>query len=195
MTANPQLTNDELREIARLHLRALPGDILPQLGAWYLTFFYKYLGKSPFEKIIAARDENNQIKGACALSFSQSNLMRRVLKHTFLPLVLAGLKASCTSWAFLKTAFLVLAGSPPKDSSANITYIFVDPDYASRGLGRQLLSEAEKEARQAGHRSLSVKTSSQGDNRALDFYKQNGFLERTSLVFAGRPYKILEKAI
>src|SRR3954447_10094761 len=48
--------------------------------------------------------------------------------------------------------------TPYKDGEINLSKLFLMPAYGGRGLGREMLSRAESEARQAGYRRISLGT-------------------------------------
>jgi GNAT superfamily N-acetyltransferase len=67
--------------------------------------------------------------------------------------------------------FATLATDPPGE--LELADLFVDPGHRRRGIARQLVLDAVRTARRAGHQRLSVT----GNPHALAFYLAVGFVE------------------
>ncbi len=63
-----------------------------------------------------------------------------------------------------------------KSKYIEIRDIGVDPEYRSKGIGKMLIEEAEKWAKEQKATKLFV-SAYWGNKRAIDFYKKNGFYE------------------
>ena len=61
------------------------------------------------------------------------------------------------------------------ESRVRVDQLFVSPDHEAEGVGRQLLEYAEGYAIWRGARALRVVVS-EGDRRALSFYRERGFV-------------------
>ncbi len=62
-----------------------------------------------------------------------------------------------------------------EESRVRVDQLFVSPDHEAEGVGRQLLEYAEGYAIWRGARALRVVVS-EGDRRALSFYRERGFV-------------------
>jgi GNAT superfamily N-acetyltransferase len=104
----------------------------------------------------------------------------------FLVHVDSGELAACGGWSFRSTLF----GSdslPSRDAThlrpdrdaARIRAFFVKPQFARRGLGSRLLAHCEKEAKDAGFRTVSLGATEPG--RRL--YRAFGYVEGEPIVF------------
>jgi GNAT superfamily N-acetyltransferase len=62
--------------------------------------------------------------------------------------------------------------TPGQDDGPELEDLFVDPAWRRLGIARQLVQDAVRTARQAGHRRLWVT----GNQHALDFYRAAGFV-------------------
>lgn len=192
------LNNRELGRIARLHVKCLPGNILPMLGPAYLASFYQFTALSDLEEVLAYNDDDPLIKGVCVITSSAGTLFKRAIKGTFSKFLTAFAVKFLTSFRFQKICFLFLKDmltGKAQTYDPQIAFIFVDPAYQGQGIGSHLLTEAEKVLADKGFNDIYVKTLSDPQNSAVSFYLKQGFAEHQSLNLAGNKYSILKKEL
>lgn len=192
------LGESDLKRIACLHLESLPEDILPMLGKYYLRCFYRFMSRSDQEKIFLIRSNDSLIHAICVLTFSSDTLLKRSIIKT-LPCFLFFFSLKIIiSIEFRRIVFSILkdsCGTKIDGLDPQITFIFTDP--ASRGnkLGATLLKMVEDYLKSGRYKELYVKTLDHPENRAAEFYKNNGFGFMKKMAYAGRDYLILKKEL
>jgi len=96
-----------------------------------------------------------------------------------------GIIAGCGGWGMRKTLYggdqhkeLQDSLLDPIKEAARIRAFFVHPEYARRGIGRQIMDRCEEEAKKHGFSSLELGATLPG----VPLYKAMGFLEIDSIV-------------
>ena len=129
----------------------------------------------------------NQRTGALGTVFGVDRQM--IADGTYFVIEVEGRVAACGGWSARRTPF---GGdrSPQKDDSmldpatdaARIRAFFVHPDWARRGLGRQLYDACERAASTAGFRSFELMATLPG----VPLYRALGFtdVERVTLTLS-----------
>ena len=81
----------------------------------------------------------------------------------------------------------------PSPGEAQVRFMAVHPDYQGRGLGRQLLTYMEQQARRQGASRLSL----QARENAVPFYQSCGYTlgEKTHLLFGQIQHYRMEKEL
>lgn len=84
--------------------------------------------------------------------------------------------------------YILYGPVPLTDGNFDIYWIATDPGVQGRGLGRQLMEQAEADVWSRGARMVCLETSSQGSySRTRRFYDQAGYLEESRIRDFYRP--------
>jgi GNAT superfamily N-acetyltransferase len=192
---NKCLTESDIETLAELHRQCLPESLVSQLGHRFARSFYRYIRRSEQELIVMHRQDEH-IAGACVLSLSPSTLDRRlvfnsalllsaVLRLHRLPLLkMCALERKSTS-----------QGDSRRETLPEVILIFTAPEMRGKGIGLKLLTECERKLSSDGLDRYVVRTLAYPENRALDFYRSNGFIPKTQVDKHGKRYQVFEKLL
>ena len=191
---NSELTNTELRDIAKLHLVSFGDDILSQLGLNVIYRFYHSLYQQSKDCFLVVRAQE-KIIGFCLLSFDVESIFRRFAFSQFpVHLLMIGLKA--ISSLFLFIFLLKYFGKKPVTSekylNPEIGYIFVAPEAQGHGTGKQLIQQCQNVCRKLNCNTLYTKTREQDNEATIHFYQKNGFKIRDHFMRGDHSYLHLE---
>ncbi len=166
--------------LAELHAQALPRSLVAALGARYMRAFYAYCAASAHETLRVARDAGGAVVAACLISARPDDLGKRLRGAT--PLLSAAV-AHPRAWPdLLRAAF----GDGTPAAGPEIVLLFTDAAARGHGLGAALVGAA---ARESGR--LSVVTEDERGNRALAFYRKNGFVDSGVVRLNGKAFRRL----
>jgi ribosomal protein S18 acetylase RimI-like enzyme len=171
---------NDIPQIVDIHLRALPGDLLPRLGRSYLlNVLYPQIFKSQ-STLNLVNDDNGLVNSFCIYAYNSSDLTKHITKNK---LILARyLSISLLKdLSILKEVFSLLKGSKIRLLSTDenfldkdlpeIYIIATDPQYQKRGLGKEIIREGFLYLFK-DHPACLVRTSSEF---AKNFYLNLGF--------------------
>ncbi|WP_410220722.1 GNAT family N-acetyltransferase [Pedobacter sp.] len=126
---------------------------------------------------------SNQIESALKYIFGIDTQLIR--DHTYYIAEIDGSIAGCGGWSMRNTLYggdqhkeLEDPLLDPKTDAARIRAFFVHPDYARRGIGRQIMEYCEAEAKRHGFLSMELGATLPG----MPLYKAMGFLEVEEIV-------------
>jgi ribosomal protein S18 acetylase RimI-like enzyme len=170
----------DIPQIVDIHLRALPGDLLPRLGKYYLlNELYPQIFKS-HSTLNLVSDENGIVNAFCIYAFNSHDLTEYITKDK---LLLAKYLSMCLikDISIIKEVFSLLKGPKIQLFSKNenfldkglpeIYIIATDPQYQKRGLGKAIIMEGFLHLFK-DHPACLVRTSSEN---AKNFYINLGF--------------------
>jgi len=171
---------NDIPQIVDIHLRALPGDLLPRLGRSYLlNVLYPQIFKSQ-STLNLVNDDNGLVNSFCIYAYNSSDLTKYITKNK---IVLAKYLSLCLlkDISIIKEVFSLLKGPKiqlfSKDDNfldnglPEIYIIATDPQYQKRGLGKEILKEGFLYLFK-DYPACLVKTSSES---AKNFYLNLGF--------------------
>lgn len=180
----------DVEQLARAHVEALPESLVSRVGGRYPQAFYRYLAGSADELILIDRvAPGGELRAACVVSLAPATLSRRLLSRT--PLVVHALLAvrRLPLRALLVTS-RAGAGSPgeapPPSPGPEILLLFAVPQSRGQGVGARLLERCEALLVERGFEGLWVKTRDDPGNRAIDFYRREGFAPAGSVSRHGK---------
>jgi GNAT superfamily N-acetyltransferase len=177
----------DVRRLADLHFASLPKSVFSLLGQSSLIFLYKTLSKSRDDIIFVVRHENT-ILGAAVLSYSSNKLMRRVILSFPLRMSLIILMGFVSSSPLRKIFVDSMArnNKPLKDFGRmpELAIIYTDPSMRSQKVGAHLLEKIKTHLKGP----YFAKTENHFSNRAISFYKNNGFQLVGISEFKGKEY-------
>jgi len=192
-----QLSGKDCSRLAALHCECLQDSLVSELGLSYAKAFYRYVSRSPEEKVFVLR-EDGEVASGCVLSLRPKTLRQRLLLHT--PLLLYA--APWFLRQFSKRNPKPVAepksepvGDPVPDRKPEVILIFTAQASRNRGTGAALLAQCEQFLLARGDPEYFVRTVDQESNRALKFYSRNGFVAVGQSFAHGRTFRVLKKTI
>ena len=175
-----QLTQDQVLDVVAIHRRALPGDLLPALGAALLLRHYKFcISPQNLSRIclIGAFRED------CLVGFAQVNLGPLSMSHLFGVLFAFSLirLLFVRPIVFVNGLIQVLRGQVVDARSVELAFFAVEPSFQGHGVGRLLLSSLSALAVEHGFDYVSTQTA----NHRLAFFYQRIFGAEVISSFSG----------
>jgi ribosomal protein S18 acetylase RimI-like enzyme len=171
---------EDIPDITDVHLRALPEDLLPRLGRSYLVKeFYPQVFRCA-DTFTLVNEENNRVNAFCIFAGDSRALTGQVMRNK---MRLAGylavslvkdLRVFNEVTAILKGSRIELNAGEGDHLNAGLPEIYIiatDPQFQSRGLGREIIEKGWS-ILSARSPALLVRTSAE---RARDFYLRFGF--------------------
>lgn len=145
-------------DVAQIHSRALPDDVLPNLGRELLHEYYKSVFKEKDKNLFGVISKD-QVIGFCMVSSTSTGLIDVILsKHGILQLI---------KLIFKKPKIFILGLMQASKKvykskfTAEIVFVAVDPVYQEMGVGSTLLLHVNKWCRNNGFLFLQTKTANQ----------------------------------
>jgi GNAT superfamily N-acetyltransferase len=169
----------DIEALAALHVASIPDSLITVLGERYARTCYEYFDRSPAELVLVDRDAAGTIVAAAVVSLEPETLNRRLVRHTAL---LASMCARAPQvLSLLWTSARRPRGAAPSPARAvpiaapELILMFTAASMRSRGVGASLLRSVDETLRQHGIATYIVHTVSDPANRAIAFYRANGF--------------------
>jgi GNAT superfamily N-acetyltransferase len=189
------MDDTEIKQIVSIHQKTLGEDLLPQLGESFLRGFYHYVNQSGYEKIFTIKDDN-KILATCIISYKSNTLMNRVIKNLFFQLLSAVSTKIFTNKKLYKYILkIIISKSYFESLSPEISYIFTNPEFQGKGIGHKMLITVEENLLNKNIKEYYVKTINVSTNKAIQFYKKNGFEYFDDFEYAGNSYLYLKKSL
>ena len=189
------LAREDLDRIAWLHVESIRDSLPALLGERYATRFYEFLTNSDQEHLFVER-VHGRVESACVVSLSPATLQTRIALKTMPSLAGSALRAlrgpefRGYMRAVGQDALRRKHEAPP---APEITYIFTNPQKRCAGLGARMIRRVDAFLRGQSLDRYFVKTIAASKNRAVDFYRANGFVTVGSRIEAGRRYVEFQK--
>jgi len=184
-----QVIPSDLERIVAIHLESFPGFFLTFLGRDFLLLLYKGLQDDP-EGVVLVAANGEQVEGFVAGVLRQAGFYNRLLSNN--------------KWAFARAAARALAKRPSiaprlvralkkpaevRQSSceACLMSIAVHPEFASKGIGQQLVEAFCEELSRRGANEVCLTTDQVKNEPVNRFYQRLGFqLSSTFITHEGR---------
>jgi len=198
--------DENLSQVAEVHIRAFSESALTKLGVEIVCRYYHWQLRGPHDCYAIAAFKGEQMLGFCfggvfrgALGgFLQKNkkfLVWRVLLHPRLLLneiFRDRLKTAFRSLRVFPTMKKAKKTPIPSNpvKSFSILSIAVDPAIQTKGVGKMLMQAAEEEAVRRGYERMHL-TVHPSNTKAVQFYLRVGWLKQKEDNWAGGMYKIL----
>jgi ribosomal protein S18 acetylase RimI-like enzyme len=143
-------------ELAELHAKALPDDVLPALGLPFLVRYYAAVLADASQAVFGAVHEGS-VTGFCQLSFSPVS-MSAVMKSNPRVLLMILKLAWADTAALIRGVVMALHRPHGVAGLPEISFIAVHPGFQRRGIGKRLVDTANELARAKGCSRLFTKT-------------------------------------
>lgn len=165
-------TRADLRDMARCHAAAFPGEFLTALGAGLLKELYGHLARDPEGICLVARDGRGHLLGLVAggAPAARARFIRRRVPRHFVTLLVRALGDPSVRARMLLHARSLISGmfrksevrrsdSPSPVAHAALLSICTDPAARGMGVGRLLMDAFETVAARSGYAAarLSVR--------------------------------------
>lgn len=179
----PVLDND-LQEIAALHVRCFPESLMTHLGLETVRKYYEWLLLGPHEGFSAAAVCEGKIAGYLfggRYRKATSGFILKNKKHLFLKILGRPAVLKCPDFQLkILRGFRALLGKSPAvpdydfQKSFGILAIASDPDLRGRGIGTRLVAAAAEAASSRGFERMHLSVHP-GNTGALAFYEKLGW--------------------
>jgi ribosomal protein S18 acetylase RimI-like enzyme len=176
--------------LARLHLAAFPGFFLSELGASFLTLFYRRVAETPSALSAVALDQTGQPVGFVVGSSNPRGFYRRLLLRDWLSFGLRALPSAIARPARVRRLVRAVrhpAANPAGEGTAGLFSLAVDPRLQGGSIGRSLVEAFLRAAAERSITSVYLTTDARDNERVNRFYERCGFrLERSFTTPEGR---------
>lgn len=182
--------DSDLADVARLHIHAFPGSVLGELGEEAVRRNYRWQLNGPHDLTALVASDAGTLSGflfggvfrGSTIGFVKSErwfLAGQVASHP--RILLHGVGWSRVGLALRLLARRSPAAQPEQPDavprrSLGVLAIAVDPAAQGRGVGRALMAEAVRRARQQGFEAMHL-TVHPSNEQALAFYRSLGWTE------------------
>lgn len=180
----------DLDAVVRVHLESFSGFFLTFMGPAFLREFYRALIEFPEATLIVATI-GSDVVGFVGGAEDESAFFRWIVDSRKVRFGVAASTAVLQRPATLKR--LLRAFARPDESAtdefpATLLSVAVDPRCQSKGVGKLLLDAFGRRMRSRGVARWILTTDDSPDNRAIAFYRREGYVESRRIVTPeGRP--------
>lgn len=149
------IEQSDIDAVVKIHLRALPNDVLPNLGGKILQAYYSNILLDE-QNILFGAKVSGRLVGFCLVSTINNGLINFLMsRHGIFALVrLFVLKP----YVFISGCLQAYNKNNIFEECAEIVYIAVDPRHHRRGIGFKMILHASKLVSQRGCSYLQTKT-------------------------------------
>lgn len=179
-------TQNDLHQIAHVHVFAFPGFFLTILGFGFLKVMYRAFLSSESSIFIVSEDDGKI--GGFAVGVLQSagkdkKLALRFLPHFIWAVIPAFVRNPFKVTSRIASQLLTDGGQPPMPSgSAVLRSIGVLPENKGKGIANKLLDAFEQLAKKKNAISVALTTDARNNERAIGFYLKNGYQIREKFI-------------
>lgn len=164
--------------LTQIHLAAFKDFFLTTLGEKFLNTYYNACLKSPESISICAADEKNQIIGFSMGCIHANGYHKRLVKQNALAFLFQGVIILFSN----PSAIWRLAKNMEKNKNKNdngnyaeLLSIAVSPKAKGSGIGKQLITKFEIEAKTKGCIKVALTTDFYNNDDVIAFYKKSGY--------------------
>ena len=182
------ITRSKIVEMAN---EALPGSKLVQLGPSSLDTVFQYAERSALEKLVVLYDSNHVPVGFSLISLSPQTLGSRLLRDREFLFSFA-LNFWRIRWRM--PSFQTLYTKNIEDKPEAI-FVCINEAYRGQGWGRKLIAEIETILKEENIKEYTVKTETKDNERVIEFYSKNGFIEDQHMNLSSDYFVFLNKNI
>ncbi|MDE6463169.1 MAG: GNAT family N-acetyltransferase [Muribaculaceae bacterium] len=170
-------SQDDIKEIVRVHLSAFPGFFLTELGEKFLCLYYRSVLEAPNGILLSCIDEAGLV-GFCAACTRSAGFNSGLIKNSVLKFGIIGLQLLFTKpRAIIRLAKNLTKKGEAEDSGnySELLSIGVTQENQGRGVGKLLLTRLETILKDDGVSQLSLTTDYDDNEQAIKFYSRIGF--------------------
>ena len=168
----------DIERIVSIHLAAFNGFFLSSLGASFLRTYYKSYFYCPGAILLSAI-EDNQIIGFAAAATKSRGFNKRLILNSLSAYMWQVIQLLFTNPKAILHLVKNMSKSSPHDNDrgeyGELYSIAVAPNQQGKGVGRDLLKQVEKRARQEGSVQFSLTTDYYNNEKTIGFYNSMGY--------------------
>lgn len=189
------IREENIKDVARIHLESLPEDFLPSLGIDFLTkIFYQNTLNSSFS-ITFVKIINGQIAGFLTLAYKSNLFLKNVIFKNFYRTIVIFLKKILSNPYFLKECLDVFSQVFLKEKQKykelpEIVVIAVEKKFRGKGVGQELVNYVKEHLKNKGFTKLIVKTLT-SNLPAVKLYEKTGGKIQEEIIRAGKKYNVI----
>ncbi|MDO5500413.1 MAG: GNAT family N-acetyltransferase [Propionibacteriaceae bacterium] len=168
----------DAQHLARIHRRAFPGFFLAKLGEPFLVQFYRGFVAEPTSVVSVYRDEDGAPIGVAVGTTNPDGFFRQLLRRRFWGFVGASIQATIKDPKVaprLLGAVRYRGDNPPGREGALLSSICVDPAHEGTGVGRAVLEDWARAARESGCEFAFLTTDAVGNDAVNAWYARGGW--------------------
>lgn len=184
----------DFKALAALHIDSIPRTSFSLIGPDAAALAYRCMAASSRETVAAAM-KNNVVCGGLVISHDPATLIRRILVQYPLQFCARAAFPLLRRITRLPEVCSLLAGSAaPYAFTPELMFLYADPAMRGQGIGTMLL-ESVLPLLAANVPTLYVRTLDEEGNRALGFYRKNGFREVEVVEYLGKRQAVMARAL
>ena len=173
-----KVTKHEINQVVTIHKKAFNDFFLTQLGDKFLWVYYYSVSKNKNSILIGYYDDEKLLGFSCA-TFLSRGFHKNLVKENLLRFGIIGIKLIFTKPGSLIRILKNFSKSNKsiKDygNYAELLSIGVYPGIQGSGIGKQLLTELERQLFFNGIKLLSLTTDFYKNDKTIGFYKSLGY--------------------
>lgn len=173
-----KVTKYEINQVVTIHKKAFNDFFLTQLGDKFLWVYYYSVSKNKNSILIGYYDDEKLLGFSCA-TFLSRGFHKNLVKENLLRFGIIGIKLIFTKPGSLIRILKNFSKSNKsiKDDGnyAELLSIGVYPGIQGSGIGKQLLTELERQLFFNGIKLLSLTTDFYKNDKTIGFYKSLGY--------------------
>ena len=180
--------------LAKLHINSIPKTSFSVIGEKATSLAYSYMAQSNKELLVTATVDG-VVCGGIVVSYDPATLTKRILTNSPFRF---GMKAAIPlilKINRLPEIFKLLTSvEAPYIFSPEIMFLFTDQALRSKGIGKALV-EGALSSLAKNVSTVFVRTIDSDDNRAINFYKNNGFQQFKVVEYLGKKQIIMSREL
>lgn len=179
------MTLKDVEQVVRVHRLSFPNFFLSILGPWFLSLYYSAVCTDPSGIALVGFNNAGAITGFVAGTTNPRVFYSRLLKRQWLKFASASIVAVLKKPSIiprLMGALYYPNENPVGLDVAGLYSIGIMPEDQQQGMGRQLVAEFLKEARNRGCQQVFLTTDRDDNLRVNRFYQKNGFLIKRQFI-------------
>jgi GNAT superfamily N-acetyltransferase len=172
------INQDNVNEIARIHLISFSGFFLSSLGLNFLKIYYSSCLKNNNTIAIGLFDESGNLQGFAIGTSNASGFHKKILINNFDKFFMSLIGIIILRPSILVRLIFNLSKSPQKSDTkdyAELLSIAVMPNLKGFGYGKMLLDEFEFNAKKMGVNKIALTTDFYDNETVINFYKTNNY--------------------
>jgi len=179
------MTLRDIEPVVETHLLSFPNFFLSILGPRFLSLYYSSLCSDPDGIALVGLNQACRITGFVAGTTNPRGFYTRLLKKQWLKFAAASFTAVLKKPSIIPRMLEAL--SYPKENPvgldvAGLYSIGILPSDQQQGMGRHLVAEFLKEARNRGCRQVFLTTDRDDNQRVNNFYQKTGFIVKRQFI-------------
>lgn len=171
------MSDQDIHDLARLHVASLPDSLVGAFGEAYVRAFYRFVDRSSREVLAVRRGPDGRVCAAGVVSLAPGTFERRLLRST--PLAWYALRRLPALVGLVWQAWRAPRHPEPpagcEPGLPELILTFAEARLRGLGHGAALLRDLEERLARQGVKAYQVRTVLDASNAALAFYRANGF--------------------